>query len=159
MGRQGHAQRKLFVTEDPAIYVAGDACRYFNPVLKSYVQESWKNAEEQGRLAACNMLGAEEAYSATPWFWSHQYELTLQVTGAPLLGDRSVERRVDGDSLMLFHLFEDGRVAGVSSVAIGTAASKDMRIGQMFIEQQIKPDPASLAEFKNLRSLLQVAAH
>ncbi len=147
-------------TEDPAIYVAGDACRYFDPVLKSYVrQESWKNAEEQGRLAAHNMLGAAEAYTATPWFWSHQYELTLQVSGVPSMGTRSVERRLDSDSLMLFHLLEDGRVAGVSSISIGTTASKDMRIGQMFIEQQIKPDPEFLAQSRNIKSLLQVAAH
>ena len=147
-------------TEDPAIYVAGDACRYFDPVLNSYVrQETWKSAEEQGRLAAGNMLGAHEPYSATPWFWSHQYELTLQVAGAPARGTRTVERPGDGDSLILFHLFEDGRVAGVSSVAIGTAASKDMRIGQMLIEQQIKPDPVALVESKNLKSFLQTAVH
>jgi len=110
------------------------------------------------KLAACNMLGTEEEYTATPWFWSHQYKLTLQVAGVPSMGIRSVERRLDSDSLMLFHLFEDGRVTGVSSVAIGTAASKDMRIGQIFIEQQVKPNPASLVQSKNLKSLLQVAA-
>jgi len=137
-----------------------DACRYLDPTLKSYVrQESWKNAEEQGRLAACNILGAKEVYTATPWFWSHQYELTLQVAGAPSLGTWSVERQPDSSSLMLFHMFEDGRVAGVSSVAVGTAAARDIRIGQMFIEQQIKPDPVSLNQSRNLKSLLQVAAH
>jgi 3-phenylpropionate/trans-cinnamate dioxygenase ferredoxin reductase subunit len=147
-------------TEDSAIYAAGDACRYLDPTLKSYVrQESWKNAEEQGRLAACNMLGAQEVYATTPWFWSHQYELMLQVAGAPSLGTWSVERRLDGDSLMLFHMFEDGRVAGVSSVAVGTAAAKDIRLAQMFIERQIKPDPVTLGQSRNLKSLLQVAAH
>ena len=43
--------------------------------------EVWRNAQEQGTLAARNMLGAGEPISAVPWFWSDQYDLTLQIAG------------------------------------------------------------------------------
>ena len=43
--------------------------------------EAWRNAQDQGALAARNMLGAGEAIAAVPWFWSDQYELTLQIAG------------------------------------------------------------------------------
>jgi 3-phenylpropionate/trans-cinnamate dioxygenase ferredoxin reductase subunit len=145
-------------TEDPAIHAAGDACRYLDPALKRFVrQENWKNAEEQGRVAACNMLGAQESYTATSWFWSDQYELTLQVAGVPSLGTWTVERRLGSDSFVVFHMLEDGRIAGVSSLGVGNAAARDVRLGQVFMQQQLRPDPVALRETKNLKSILQPA--
>jgi 3-phenylpropionate/trans-cinnamate dioxygenase ferredoxin reductase subunit len=145
-------------TEDPAIHAAGDACRYLDPALKQFVrQENWKNAEEQGRVAARNMLGAQESYTATPWFWSDQFELTLQVAGVPSLGTWTVERRLGSDSFVVFHMLEDGRIAGVSSLGVGNAAARDVRLGQLFMQQQLRPDPVALRETKNLKSILQPA--
>ena len=51
--------------------------------------EAWRNAQEQGLLAAANLLGAGETTTAIPWFWSDQYDLTLQIAG---LADGAVIR-------------------------------------------------------------------
>jgi Reductase C-terminal len=51
-----------------------------------------------------------------PWFWSDQYELTLQMAGVPERGDITVERDVGAEARLLFHLDRNGRLVGVSGV-------------------------------------------
>jgi 3-phenylpropionate/trans-cinnamate dioxygenase ferredoxin reductase subunit len=47
-----------------------------------------------------------------PWFWSDQYELTLQMAGVPEQGLCTVERDVGAEALLVFHLGPDGGVSG-----------------------------------------------
>ena len=70
-------------TSDPDIYAAGDCCAFPLAIYggRRVRLEAWRNAQEQGALAARNMLGALEPHQAVPWFWSDQYELGLQVAG------------------------------------------------------------------------------
>ncbi|TIQ52586.1 MAG: ferredoxin reductase, partial [Mesorhizobium sp.] len=72
--------------------------------------EAWRNAQEQGALAASNMLGAGKAHEAVPWFWSDQYGLTLQISGLSDEGSKVVRRDLDDGALILFHLAQDGRL-------------------------------------------------
>jgi 3-phenylpropionate/trans-cinnamate dioxygenase ferredoxin reductase component len=107
--------------------------------------ECWKNADAQGALAARNMLGAGEACVDVPWFWSDQYELTLQMAGVPERGERTVERDVGAEGRMLFHLDGNGRLVGVSGIG-PTTLGRELRIGQIMIERGLTPDPAALAD-------------
>jgi 3-phenylpropionate/trans-cinnamate dioxygenase ferredoxin reductase subunit len=70
--------------------------------------ECWQNADVQGALAARNMLGAGDRCADVPWFWSDQYELTLQMAGVPEQGLCTVERNVGAEALLVFHLGPDG---------------------------------------------------
>jgi 3-phenylpropionate/trans-cinnamate dioxygenase ferredoxin reductase subunit len=45
--------------------------------------EMWRGAREQAEYAAHNLIGGSEAFEAVPWFWSNQFDLTLQVAGLP----------------------------------------------------------------------------
>ena len=72
--------------------------------------ESWRNAQEQGALAARNMLGAGEPVSAVPWFWTDQYDLTLQIAGLPTAPE-TVRRDLGDGAFVLFHLAADGRLS------------------------------------------------
>ncbi|WP_308635312.1 NAD(P)/FAD-dependent oxidoreductase [Paenibacillus silvisoli] len=146
-------------TSDPNIYAAGDCCSFPHQLYdgQRIRLEAWRNAQDQGIVAARNLAGGEEAYSAVPWFWSDQYDLTLQVAGLPDRGVTKVERRMtDGIGRLFFHLSEDGTLLAASG--IGSASlSKDIRIAEMLIERQAKPDPDLLADqaFK-LKSLLNM---
>ncbi|MFN7197529.1 MAG: oxidoreductase C-terminal domain-containing protein, partial [Hylemonella sp.] len=40
-----------------------------------------QNATEQGKSAAAALLGQERPFTATPWFWSDQYDRKLQMAG------------------------------------------------------------------------------
>ena len=73
-----------------AIFAAGDCCSFPLALYggRRVRLEAWRNAQDQGTLAARNMLGKAEAHVAVPWFWSDQYDLTLQVAG---LVDEGVE--------------------------------------------------------------------
>jgi 3-phenylpropionate/trans-cinnamate dioxygenase ferredoxin reductase component len=144
-------------TSDPDIYAAGDCCSFPLSVYggRRVRLESWRNAQDQGQLAARNMLGAGESASAVPWFWSDQYDLTLQIAGLPDEGTQMVRRDLSADAFILFHLAGDGRLVAASGIARGNAVAKDIRLAEMLIAKGAKPDPAALAQPDvKLKSLL-----
>jgi 3-phenylpropionate/trans-cinnamate dioxygenase ferredoxin reductase subunit len=135
-------------TSDPDIYAAGDCCSFPLAIYggRRVRLECWRNARDQGGLAARNMLGAGESASAVPWFWSDQYDLTLQIAGLPDEGTQSVRRDLSEDAFILFHLAGDGRLVAASGIARGNAVAKDIRLAEMLIAKGAKPDPAALAQ-------------
>jgi len=144
-------------TSDPSVYAAGDCCSFPLAIYggRRVRLESWRNALDQGALAARNMLGAGESVSAVPWFWTDQYDLTLQIAGLPDEGRRMVRRDLSESAFILFHLAEDGRLVAASGIGPGNAVAKDIRLAEMLIAKRVVPDPTALAQpqFK-LKSLL-----
>jgi 3-phenylpropionate/trans-cinnamate dioxygenase ferredoxin reductase component len=135
-------------TSDPGIYAAGDCCSFPLPVYggRRVRLESWRNAQEQGILAAHNMLGANEAVSAVPWFWSDQYDLTLQIAGLPDEGVHMVRRDLSDRAFILFHLDASGRLVAASGIGPGNAVARDIRLAEMLIGKRATPDPGALAQ-------------
>jgi 3-phenylpropionate/trans-cinnamate dioxygenase ferredoxin reductase subunit len=78
-------------TSDPDIFAAGD-CTAFQHKGAQIRLESVPNAIHQAEVAAQNMLGAKLAYEATPWFWSDQYDVKLQIAGLNTGYDSTVTR-------------------------------------------------------------------
>lgn len=133
-------------TADPDIFAAGDVCAFPHPLAAGLMRlEAWQSADLQGALAARNMLGAGEACAHVPWFWSDQYELTLQMAGLPERGSRTVARDLGAEARLLFHLDDHGRLVGVSGVG-PPALGREVRLGQIMIERGLAPDPAALAD-------------
>ena len=67
-------------TNDPDIYAIGDCTSFVNN--KMYLRlESIQNAVDQSKVAASNILSIKEKYFPTPWFWSDQFDLKLQIVG------------------------------------------------------------------------------
>ena len=63
------------------------------------------------------MLGATEDYSAVPWFWSDQYDVTLQIAGLSSLATRYITRhRPDGVNIA-FGLDDDNHLTCASDSA------------------------------------------
>ena len=52
-----------------------------------------------------------------PWFWSDQYELSLQIAGVPSDGTKTVTRPVKDGAYILCHLKDDGTLVGASDAA------------------------------------------
>jgi 3-phenylpropionate/trans-cinnamate dioxygenase ferredoxin reductase subunit len=143
----GIAVDRQLRTSDANIFAAGDVCSFPHPLFDTRIRlESWKNADEQGRLAAVNMLGRGEAHAAVPWLWSDQYETTIQVAGLPRLAARSVERVAANDALTVFHLAEDGRILGASGIGPNAAIGRAVRVGQLMIERRLYPEEGLLAD-------------
>lgn len=144
-------------TSDPDIYAAGDCCSFPLAIYggRRVRLECWRNAQDQGTLAARNMLGAGESASSVPWLWTDQYELRLQIAGLPDEGKRLVRRDLQDGAFILFHLADDGRLVAASGLGTGNAVAKDVRVAEMLIARRAKPDPAALARPETkLKSLL-----
>jgi 3-phenylpropionate/trans-cinnamate dioxygenase ferredoxin reductase subunit len=145
-------------TSDPRIFAAGDVCRFSDPLLGRPVRlECWKNAEDQAATVARNLLGERVPHAVVPWFWSDQYELSVQIAGLPQPGHRVVQRHGLAGELLMFHLDDAGTLAaasGVGSASIG----RDVRIGQMLVERRARIDPALLADpARALKPLLKAS--
>lgn len=107
--------------------------------------ESWRSAQNQGTLAARNMLGRDEPLTAVPWFWSDQYDLTLQIAGLPDEGRTAIRRDLGGGAFLTFHLADDGRLVAASGIGQGNAVAKDIRLAEMLIARGARPAASDLA--------------
>ncbi|AZO64989.1 FAD-dependent oxidoreductase [Mesorhizobium sp. M6A.T.Cr.TU.016.01.1.1] len=144
-------------TSDPDIFAAGDCCSFPLAVYddRRVRLEAWRNAQEQGALAARNMLGASESHAAVPWFWSDQYGLTLQIAGLSDEGSEVVRRDLDDGAFILFHLADDGRLVAASGIGPGNSVARDIRLAEMLIAKRAKPAPEALgSQTVKLKSLL-----
>ncbi|MCO6056810.1 FAD-dependent oxidoreductase [Pseudomonas sp. MOB-449] len=72
-------------------FAAGDVAPYRSGAELIRV-EHWVHAQRQGQAAAANMLGAAQAFSDVPYFWTH-HGLDLRFTGYASGWD---EVRIDG---------------------------------------------------------------
>lgn len=144
-------------TSDENIFAAGDCCSFPLEIYggRRVRLESWRNAQDQGAHAARNMLGADEPFGVVPWFWSDQYDLSLQIAGLADGAATVVRRDVGEGAFILFHLGEDGRLLAASGIGPGNAVARDIRLAEMLIGKAVRPDPAELASPDvKLKSLL-----
>ncbi|MDB5531190.1 MAG: ferredoxin reductase [Devosia sp.] len=143
----GIAVDERLQTTDADIFAAGDCCSFPLAIYggRRVRLESWRNAQDQGNLAARNMLSAGEVGASVPWFWSDQYELTLQIAGLADEGALTVERELAEGSI-LFHLSADGRLVAASGIGVGNAVAKDIRLAEMLIGRRARPDMAALGD-------------
>lgn len=143
----GIAVDETLQTSDPDIFAAGDCCSFPLTLYggRRVRLESWRNAQDQGALAARNMLGAVEPVSAVPWFWSDQHNLTLQVAGLADGATGTVRRDLGDGAFILFHLAADGRLLAASGIGPGNAVARDIRLAEMLIARGARPSPDQLA--------------
>lgn len=156
----GIAVDRHLATGDPDIFAAGDCCSFPLEIYggRRVRLESWRNAQDQGNLAARNMLGAGEAISSVPWFWSDQYELTLQIAGLSDEGITIIRRDLEDGASILFHLAADGRLVAASGLGVGNAVARDIRLAEMLIGKRARPDVAALGNAGvKLKGLLAAA--
>jgi 3-phenylpropionate/trans-cinnamate dioxygenase ferredoxin reductase subunit len=125
------------------VFAAGDVASAWHPTLGARLRvEHWDNARRQGATAARNMLGGAEAYDRLPYFYSDQFDLSMEYVGHAPAWDRVVIRGdVPGRSFLAFWMGEGRVLAGMS-------ANTPKVIGAMrkLIESRAVVDPARLAD-------------
>ncbi|MER5219831.1 NAD(P)/FAD-dependent oxidoreductase [Streptomyces flaveus] len=147
-------------TSDPDIFAAGDCCSFPHPLHdgRRIRLEAWRNAQDQGRAAARNMLGDDQPFAAVPWFWSDQFDLTLQIAGLPDTAAQEVVRERPDGVRIRFGLGTDGRLLSAAAIGAGNAVAKDIRLAEMLIARRAAPDAAALTDPATpLKALLRQA--
>ncbi len=92
-----------------ALYAAGDIARYRYREQDLRV-EHWRVAQQQGRVAARNMMGMTEPYDDVPVFWTIQYMKQLYYIGHADKWDNIVLHGDIEKPEFLAYYIQDGRV-------------------------------------------------
>jgi len=124
-------------TSAPDIFAAGDVCEFrlhSHGVFQR--QETWRNAETQGRHAALNLLGGELPFEVIPGFWSDQYDWGLQTVGVIGSTEPAASRALPGGGLLLFCLDAAQRLLGACGWAQGNGIGKDIKLCERLIASQ-----------------------
>ncbi len=125
----------------PNVYAAGDIATAWNPRFERYLRiEHWDNAIEQGKAAAANILGAEQPYDRSPYFYSDQFDLGMEYRGYAPSWDQVVIR---GDlAAREFDAFwlKDGRVVA----AMNANRWDDAAELQELVDNRARVDPERL---------------
>lgn len=145
--KNGIVVNEYLQTSDPQIYAAGDCCAFPYTATGQWMRlETWRNAQQQGSLAASNLLGAQTPHTAVPWFWSDQYELGLQVAGLASPENQRVVRPLGEHSFIEFEFDTDGKLVAAAGIGIATAVAKDIRVAEMLIGKGAVIEPSLLAD-------------
>jgi 3-phenylpropionate/trans-cinnamate dioxygenase ferredoxin reductase subunit len=125
----------------PRVVAAGDVASF--PWRGRRIRlESVQNAIDQGKAAARTMLGRPAPYDPTPWFWSDQYDVKLQIAGLNLGHDRVIARPGAREGAESCWYFEGDRLLAVDAMNDARAYMTAKR----WIEAGFSPDPDRLAD-------------
>jgi 3-phenylpropionate/trans-cinnamate dioxygenase ferredoxin reductase subunit len=101
---------------DPDIVAAGDCTARRLPDGRLLRLESVQNAVEQGKSGAAALMGRERPFTATPWFWSDQYDVKLQMAGLSHGYDQVIARGDLGKPAFSAFYLQHGRLIAVDSL-------------------------------------------
>jgi 3-phenylpropionate/trans-cinnamate dioxygenase ferredoxin reductase subunit len=138
-------------TSVPGVFAVGDVADHFNQLFGRTLRvEHYENAIRQGALVADNILGRATPNLEPYWFWSDQYEHTLQGTGLIGAGDQVVMRgQLASRHFTAFYL-ERGRILG----AVGLNSTQDVRRAMRLIASKSQVDARDLQDpDKDLRKV------
>jgi len=128
------------------IFAAGDCTSRQHPGHGSLRLESWQNANEQARIAACAMLGIDTAAAAFPWFWTDQFDCNIQMLGLPAPDLEYIVRgsMSPDDTNPKFIML--GLQGTVPRHALAVNAGGDLRALRAVLEKEIAIDAAGFSD-------------
>ena len=118
-----------------AVYAAGDIAHVPDARTGEYVRiEHWRTALQQGRIAAHNMAGKSSRYDSVPFFWTTQFDITLNYVGHASSWDDVVIKGDTGAHDFIAYYTKDGKVlaaAGMNRDRELAIIEEQMRMGRM----------------------------
>ncbi len=124
------------------VYAAGDIARFPDWRTDDEIRiEHWRLAQQHGRIAAKNMTGDDADYSSIPFFWTRQFETSLQYVGYVEEWDEVI---FDGDPSsrdFVGYYEKDGMIlaaAGLGNSAKMVAIAELMQMDEMPSPEEIK---------------------
>lgn len=138
------------------IYCAGDIALHPHPVLGESIRvEHWEVAKHHGRGIAVSITSGHTPVTRLPYFWSDQYDVSLEYRGHASGDDRAVWRGEKAGLHFSVFYIRGGRIQGVLSMN----DKKVNEIGGKLIESRKAVDSKTLADASvDLTELLAAAA-
>jgi len=119
----------------PNVYVVGDIARFRYWCTGDSIRvEHWNVAQQQARVAACNMVGRTTAYTSVPFFWSSQYGLSLRYAGNAMAPDQLVVKGSFDDRKFAVYYCQKGKVLACATLGcdpVAVAVSELLRTSTM----------------------------
>ena len=130
-------------TSDPSIFAIGDVTLRPMPIYgRDFRMESVPNALEQAKQAACAITGRPAPAGETPWQWSDQYDIKLQIAGYNFDSDQSLVRGDPSSGrFAIFHLKGD-QVQAVEAIN----SPPEFMMGRQLIGSRRPVDKQRLAD-------------
>jgi 3-phenylpropionate/trans-cinnamate dioxygenase ferredoxin reductase subunit len=142
-------------TSDPDIVAAGDCTARRLPDGRLLRLESVQNAVEQGKSGAAALMGRSRPFHATPWFWSDQYDVKLQMAGLSHGYDQVIARGDVGKPAFSAFYLRDGRLIAVDSLN----RVSDHMLAKRMLDNAILPTAEQIADAAfDLHSLVKQSA-
>jgi 3-phenylpropionate/trans-cinnamate dioxygenase ferredoxin reductase component len=130
-------------TDIPNVLAAGDVANHYHPLFRERMRvEHFDNASRQAVTAAKNILGQKIPYNDPHWFWSDQYELSLQYVGCAREWDELVVRGSLEDLDFCTFYLRDGQIQAAFAVDRGDdiAAAKELITGGIKVPGDVLAD-------------------
>lgn len=125
------------------VYCGGDIALHDHPVLGRAIRvEHWEVAKNHGRGIGAAIAGGHAPYTKLPYFWSDQYDVSLEYRGQASGDDRSVWRGDPETRAFSVFYFRNGLIDGVLSMN----DKKTNELGGKLIESRRPVDEAALAD-------------
>lgn len=106
-------------TSSPDVFAAGDVANALHPFTGDHHRsEHWSNALNGGKVAAKAMLGQDAVLDVVPYFYTDQFDVSMEYWGYPTLAAGSVpviRGALEENSFLAFWL-RDGAVVAAMSV-------------------------------------------
>lgn len=99
-----------FQTSDPHVWAAGDVALVTHATLGPLRSEHWDNAIRQGKAVAGAMLGQDVAYDWQPYFFTDQFEFSMEYVGHSSPSDTVVIRGDLANNEFIAYWLDDARV-------------------------------------------------
>ncbi len=134
LDRHGIVVDRFGTTSVPWISAAGDVASQPHPALSAPGRiEHWDAAQRHGAAVGATVAGVPTSFESTPYAWSEQYGLMLQMFGRPHPGDEVVVRTGATASRFLAFWLRAGRLGAVA----GLDASRDVAGARRLIDAHV----------------------